>query len=103
MWASPVEYLRLDLRAHELLRDVPLYDVSVVDLPGGGDGRSVPIEGRSSRSPGSCSIQHIQPVQPPKDADTRAAGNVGPIPSFPGNYRADSHLSPKPLWRGLSR
>ena len=41
MWASPVEYLRLDLRAHELLCDVPLYDVSVVDLPGGGDGRSV--------------------------------------------------------------
>ena len=41
MWASPAEYLRLDLRAHELLRDVPLYDVSVVDLPGGGDGRSL--------------------------------------------------------------
>jgi hypothetical protein len=37
MWASPAEYLRLDLRVHELLRDVPLYDVSVVDLPGGGD------------------------------------------------------------------
>ena len=41
MWVSPAEYLRLELRAHELLRDVPLYDVSVVDLPGGGDGRSV--------------------------------------------------------------
>jgi hypothetical protein len=41
MWVSPAEYLRLDLRAHDLLRDVPLYDVSVVDLPGGGDGRSV--------------------------------------------------------------
>ena len=37
----PAEYLRLDLRAHDLLRDVPLYDVSVVDLPGGGAGRSV--------------------------------------------------------------
>jgi uncharacterized membrane protein YfcA len=35
------EYLSLRLRAHELLRDVPLYDVSVVDLPGGGSGRSV--------------------------------------------------------------
>jgi Protein of unknown function (DUF2867) len=31
----------LDLRAHDLLRDVPLYDVSVVDLPGGGAGRRV--------------------------------------------------------------
>jgi hypothetical protein len=41
MWVSPADYLRLDLRAHDLLRDVPLYDVSVVDLPGGGDGRSV--------------------------------------------------------------
>jgi hypothetical protein len=37
----PAEYLSLKLRAHELLRDVPLYDVSVVDLPGGGAGRSV--------------------------------------------------------------
>jgi hypothetical protein len=39
--ASPEEYLTLALRAHELLRDVPLYDVSIVDLPGGGIGRSV--------------------------------------------------------------
>ena len=36
MRASPAEYLRLDLRAHDLLRDVPLYDVSIVDFPGGG-------------------------------------------------------------------
>lgn len=35
------EYLGLRLRAHELLRGVPLYDVSVVDLPGGGPGRSI--------------------------------------------------------------
>ena len=40
MCASPAEYLRLDLCAHDLLRDVPLYDVSVVHLPGGGAGRS---------------------------------------------------------------
>jgi hypothetical protein len=39
--ASSAEYLRRDLRAHDLLRDVPLYDVSIVDLPGGGAGRSV--------------------------------------------------------------
>ena len=38
---SPAEYLSLRLRAHELLRDVPVYDVSVVDLPGGGPGRSL--------------------------------------------------------------
>ena len=41
MRAAPGEYLNLRLRAHELLHDVPLYDVSVVDLPGGGAGRSV--------------------------------------------------------------
>jgi hypothetical protein len=40
MRASPAEYLRLDLRAHDLLREVPLYDVSIVDLPAGGAGRS---------------------------------------------------------------
>jgi hypothetical protein len=34
-------YLGLDLRAHELLRGIPLYDVTVVDLPGGGAGRSL--------------------------------------------------------------
>ena len=39
MRVSPGEYLALKLRAHELLQDVPVYDVSVIDLPGGGDGR----------------------------------------------------------------
>jgi hypothetical protein len=38
---SPAEYLGLELRAHELLGAVPLYDVSVVDLPGGGTGRTL--------------------------------------------------------------
>jgi hypothetical protein len=41
MRVSPAEYLKLPLRAHDVLRDVPLYDVSVVDLPGGGPGRTV--------------------------------------------------------------
>jgi len=39
--ASPAEYLALELRAHALLEHVPLYDVSVVELPGGGAGRSL--------------------------------------------------------------
>jgi len=39
--AAPEDYLSLELRAHQLLSDVPLYDVSVIDLPGGGDGRSL--------------------------------------------------------------
>src|SRR5262245_23199010 len=38
---SPGEYLGLSLRAHALLHDVPLYDVSAVDLSGGGAGRSL--------------------------------------------------------------
>jgi uncharacterized protein DUF2867 len=35
------EFLALDLEAHALLRDVPLRDVSAVDLPGGGDERTI--------------------------------------------------------------
>jgi hypothetical protein len=41
MRIAPDEYLSLDLRAHDLLRGVPVYDVTVVDLPGGGDDRSL--------------------------------------------------------------
>jgi hypothetical protein len=41
MRIAPAEYLALDLEAHELLRDVPLRDVTVVDLPGGGGGRTI--------------------------------------------------------------
>ena len=41
MRISPDQYLSLPLRAHEVLRGVPLYDVSVVDLPGGGSGRTL--------------------------------------------------------------
>ena len=41
MRVSPAEYLSLRLRAHELLHDVPVYDVSVVDLPGGGPDRTL--------------------------------------------------------------
>src|SRR5260221_6366421 len=40
MRASIDEYLALSLRAHGLLQHVPLYDVSAVNLPGGGDGRT---------------------------------------------------------------
>jgi hypothetical protein len=39
-FAPPADYLSLRLRAHELLQHVPLHDVSIVDLPGGGDGRT---------------------------------------------------------------
>jgi hypothetical protein len=35
------EYLRLPLEAHALLADVPLQDVSAIDLPGGGPGRTI--------------------------------------------------------------
>ncbi len=41
IFTSPADYLSLPLRAHELLHGVPLYDVSIVDLPGGGEGRSM--------------------------------------------------------------
>jgi hypothetical protein len=39
--ASATEFLALELRVHDLLRHVSLYDVSVIELPGGGAGRSI--------------------------------------------------------------
>jgi len=41
MRAPPSEYFALDLRAHDMMRGVPLHDVSIVDLPAGGAGRTV--------------------------------------------------------------
>lgn len=41
MRASAAEYRSLDLRAHEILRDVPLYDVSSIDLPGSDRRRTI--------------------------------------------------------------
>jgi hypothetical protein len=35
------QFRRLDLEVHAILSDVPLHDVSVVDLPGGGAGRTI--------------------------------------------------------------
>ena len=34
-------YLKLDLRAHEILKGFPIHDVWQLDLPGGGEGRVV--------------------------------------------------------------
>lgn len=39
--AAPEEFLGLSLRCHALLRDVPLHDVWVTDLTGGGPGRTM--------------------------------------------------------------
>jgi hypothetical protein len=39
MRIDPAEWRGLDLEVHQILADVPLNDVSAVDLPGGGDGR----------------------------------------------------------------
>jgi len=38
---APASYLSLDLRAHTLLADIPLHDVWVAHLPGGGTGRGL--------------------------------------------------------------
>jgi Protein of unknown function (DUF2867) len=50
------EFLALDLEAHALLKGVPLRDVSVVDLPDGGDDRTIAdvrrlMEGARRRPP----------------------------------------------------
>ncbi|NIO33147.1 MAG: DUF2867 domain-containing protein [Gemmatimonadetes bacterium] len=38
---AAAQYLSLDLRVHALLADIPLHDVWVADLPGGGTGRTL--------------------------------------------------------------
>src|SRR5438552_8889167 len=68
MRASPAEYLGLKLRAHEVLHDVPLYDVSVVDLPGGSAGRSV------------ADIRALDATLPPSRVGNAAFG----VPRSPG-------------------
>jgi hypothetical protein len=39
--SAPAPYLGLDLRVHTLLADIPLHDVWVAHLPGGGTGRTL--------------------------------------------------------------
>ena len=39
--SAPAPYLSLDLRVHTLLADIPLHDVWVAHLPGGGPGRTL--------------------------------------------------------------
>ncbi|WP_437654736.1 DUF2867 domain-containing protein [Sorangium sp. So ce1182] len=41
MRISPQEFTDLDLEVHQVLRGVPLNDVSAVDLPGGGAARTI--------------------------------------------------------------
>ena len=41
MRVTQEEYEQIDLRAHSLLADVPLHDVWMVELPGGGPGRTL--------------------------------------------------------------
>jgi hypothetical protein len=62
MRVSPEEYLSLDLRAHDLLRGVPVYDVTVVDLPDGGDDRSL------------ADIRALESAAPPSRAATALFG-----------------------------
>ena len=41
MRGPKAEFLALELEVHGLLADVPLHDVSALDLPGGGPGRTI--------------------------------------------------------------
>jgi hypothetical protein len=41
MQLAASEYQKLDLWAHSFLADVPLHDAFVLDLPGGGQGRTM--------------------------------------------------------------
>jgi len=56
---DPVDFLRLDLRAHALLGDVPLHDVWMVELPGGGLNRTL-ADARVFMS--AASLMSLNPV-----------------------------------------
>ncbi len=90
MRVSPTEYLGLKLRAHELLRDVLLYDVSMVDLPGGGADRSL------------ADIRALGRVAPP----SRIAGTLYSARRLLGRVfgwdRVPMRLEDSPLLRRLS-
>ena len=47
---SPREFLELPLRVHSFLKDVPLHDVWIVDLPGGREGITLQEFGSRSRA-----------------------------------------------------
>ncbi|WP_438025596.1 DUF2867 domain-containing protein [Sorangium sp. So ce233] len=55
MRISPQEFTELDLAVHHVLRGVPLNDVSVLDLPGGGAARTLEDVRALMRPPGSGS------------------------------------------------
>jgi hypothetical protein len=56
----PAEYLALPLRAHALLAGVPLHDVTVVDLPGGGAGRTLAdVRALDAAAPPSATVRAL--------------------------------------------
>lgn len=64
MPTSRVEYLALDLRARDYMRGVRLLDVSVVDLPGGGEGRTVgDVHALMSETPPSAVVSSLMAVR----------------------------------------
>src|SRR6185369_12864794 len=92
----PAEYLHLDLRAHELLRDVPLHDVSVVDLPGGGTGRRPAEPRREGPLRPSASSRALVWLGPHADARGRVA-RVAPLRPRPACVRGRSGHSRGPV------
>jgi hypothetical protein len=84
---APEEFLALDLEAHALLRGVPLHDVTVVDLPGGGADRTVADAAR---------LMHGSMQQPPLPVRAlfdfrRFLGNVFGWDAKPGASPSSAH------------
>ena len=71
---SPSEYLTLELRVHSLLQHVPLYDVSLIELPGGGVGRSIAdVRALDSAAPPSRIAIALPTTAPRAEAAERQA------------------------------
>jgi len=80
----PPEYLRASVRK----------PVSPSEVKAGTITPAVMLTAVDSDLPGQITGQRSGPFGHRKDADTRAAGNGGPIPSFPGNRRSGFQLIP---------
>src|SRR5882672_1063251 len=91
MRISPSEYLALDLEAHALLAEVPLRDVSAVDLPNGGEGRTIADVLRGMESARGNPPLPVRALVGLRRAIGRAFGWDGesPEPSFASRLSGD--------------
>lgn len=88
---SAEEFRSLDLRVHSSLADVPLHDAWVVDLPGGGEGRTLD------------DVRAVALQRAPADVSTIVAGLIGLRTALGDalNLDGEQYLAPSPSYAQL--